>query len=91
VFSACCVASWAVSKDVLYCLGDLAALACDLVGCVLGPELLCVGTSEGVPCDDLVQCRRCASRKGTAPFKLGARNTLSRYHNKPFVDKRRCR
>jgi len=54
VFSARCVVSWAVPKDVFDCLYSLATRASDLVGGMLGEKPLGVGANEGVTCDETV-------------------------------------
>jgi hypothetical protein len=54
VLSARSVVSWAVPEDVLDGLDGLAALACDLVRCVVWAEAEGVGAYEGVSCDEAV-------------------------------------
>jgi len=63
VFTARGVVSGAVHEDVFDRLDRFAALAGDLIRCVLGEEALGVCANEGVSCDDTVESRYGASRE----------------------------
>jgi hypothetical protein len=47
----------AMHDDMLDCLKSFAALACDLIGSVLGEEPLGVFTCKCVACNELVESR----------------------------------